>query len=358
MIALAACGSSTASQFTSTSTQPPSTSASAAAGTSASAPATLGRTSTTSAVTSSPPTEPATARSPAAAFVRTDQELLTVAPAGGVVQRTALPLVAGGDASRSLLALKGGVIVVDGSDDDGRFVPDGDAARILQTSVRGNRGVWPSAEPTHFWAAFSDQPSGLSDVRHLDLTGKPSGTIIDSMGERLSVWGFDGEGWPATVDDGSVWSTRPNGRHGVAKGNPLATGNGRYLMASCSGSTCLATVVNHTDRGTRTVPAELPDSHAAAGAIAPDGSFAIVGFGNAPDAEAWLVDLTTGATTDLGPLGAGPNVIAWSTDSHYGYLVTATHELLVLDRDVGYAARSVDLGGASVLAVATPPVVP
>jgi hypothetical protein len=276
--------------------------------------------------------------------------LVSVQFARGRITRTVIPKLTG-DGLVSLVAARGETFVRPLDPVTGYVVPDGQPARLL-TGVLAQGGILlPGPSPSEEWFDCSGcgqllliGPHGVPTDAHLaadSQTWLSQSVMSDGRGGVVLV------GPATTLYDAAPRRLQPIGAL------LIAVGPRNMLGLSCSASGCQTVVINAATGTRRALPgsalyiAGFP-WQSTSGVVAPDGSSAAVivpgHFGN----QSWLemINLRTG-TVAHAPVPVSPSSssqsLAWSPDSRWLFVVTATGGLAAVDGRSGLT-QGLDLG--------------
>jgi hypothetical protein len=269
--------------------------------------------------------------------------------ARGRIIRTSLPPLEG-DGIVSFVAARGEVLVRPLDSVPGYAVTDGQPARPL-TGVLAHGGILlPGPTPTEQWLAGDNLalvgPDGKLEAAHLGpaAPAEPVQEIIsDGRGDVVMI-----------TAAGSVYDAGPGVLRPV-HALLLAVGSRDWLGMTCSGSSCGYVVISAVTGASRALPGpaipvaswpleSLPGGpwpwQALPGLAAPDGSTAalIVSGPGADKTSLELVSLSTGAVRPVRiPIRQGSSgaSLAWSPDSQWLFVITASGGLAAVDAATG-----------------------
>jgi hypothetical protein len=241
----------------------------------------------------------------------------------------------------------------------GYLVPDGRPARPLSGAL-GNGGiVIPGPQPGTAWVEAGPAATSMPLVR-LDGTGTGVSVRLPPGGTSGAT--SDGRGGVLVLDYSPSSSTyndvRPGGFQPIA-GTPAAVGPTRWLVLDChAGRRCSDVVVDPATGAQHTLPGPsaelLPE--AVPGVIAPDGSAAAILAASGDRVTLHLINLVSGSDQQIPvtPNGesAADQVLAWSPDSRWLFVVTAQGKLAAVDARTGHVeGLGVSLPPLSLIAV-------
>jgi hypothetical protein len=218
----------------------------------------------------------------------------------------------------------------------GYLVPDGRPAHLLPGALGSGGTVIPGPQPGTAWVQAGFQVTSMPLVR---MDGTKVGVFLrlPSGGPRLAI--PDGRGYAlvGVGDPAGLYDVRPGGFHRIA-GMLAAVGPTRWLIVDChSGHRCSNVVVDQAG-GARHIlpgPSAEPESGAAPGVIAPDGSAAAVMRVSGDQVTLHLLNLMSGADQQISvPLdeeSAADQTLAWSPDSRWLFIVAAHGELAAVN---------------------------
>jgi hypothetical protein len=238
------------------------------------------------------------------------------------------------------------------------LVPDGRPARPLSGPLGTGGIVLPGPQPGTAWVEAGPSATSMPLVR-MDGTGTG---VSAPLPAGISGASPDGRGGVLILSyspSSSTWDdVRPGGFQPIA-GEPAAVGPTRWLIFDChAGRRCSDAVVDPATGARHTLPgpsAEL-QPEAAPGVIAPDGSAAAILAVSGDRVTLHLVNLVSGSDqqTPVSPdaKSEADQVLAWSPDSRWLFVVTAQGKLAVVDARTGHAeSLGVSLPPLSLIAV-------
>ena len=241
----------------------------------------------------------------------------------------------------------------------GYLVPDGRPARPLSGALGKGGIVIPGPQPGTAWVQATFQATSMPLVR---MDGTETGVSL-RLPPRIdtSPATSDGRGGVLVVDLGASSATyddvRPGGSQPIA-GTLAAVGPTRWLVVDChAGHRCSAAIVDPATGAQHTLPgssAELPGG--TPGVIAPDGSAAAYPAASGDRVTLRLLNLVSGSDQQIpvsldaeAPAG---QVLAWSPDSRWLFVVTAQGKLAAVDARTGHVeGLGVSLPRLSLIAV-------
>ncbi len=264
-------------------------------------------------------------------------ELVRIGFGAGRITRTYVPRVAS-SGPLSFLPTPAGAVVRPLDNVRGYLVPDGRPAEPL-SGLLGQSGLaYPGPRPGTLWMPEADgDPSHLLLV---DARGNAVGGRLDVPAPYEGGQTYpDGSGYLLYVGTGGVYAVGPTGVHRITTGYLLATGPTRWLVRDCDDNAVCSNVVVDKRTGARhTVPQMQLTGNWRTGVISPDGRWAAKidtqGAGN----EVHLADLDAGRETLLPiptPDTAGDDVLAWSPDSRWLFVVDGNGNLHAVEAATG-----------------------
>ncbi len=266
-------------------------------------------------------------------YARGDGQVVRVQLARGVMTYTAVPA----------LASSGPVSFVAGTDRvmirpldavTGYQVVDGHPAQPLPSSL--DRGpMLPASDTGHVWV-----PDGASSMRVVGIDGTPTGTTVSLPPGGVPE--TDGSGRPLSITPTGAYVAGPTGARLVTIGTLLAVGATSFLTADCGVEQgCSTSLVDKaTGRSAVVIHGDnqwTPDS----GVISPDSSTAALLERDSNGVSVLrLVDLSTDRVEAVQlsvELGSryGSDIMAWSPDGEYLFVVDATGSLFAVSRATG-----------------------
>jgi hypothetical protein len=223
----------------------------------------------------------------------------------------------------------------------GYAVPDGERARPLPGLLNQGGPLTPGPHPGQLWMIKAGPGNG--SLLLVGLDGKPTGAAM-----RLPA--TDPLSLTATPDGtGNVLFTGTNGVYDARLGRLreigpqlTAVGPGRWLAVTCPHGHGCANVVTNTASGTqRTLPGPPVRSSAwPPGVISPDGSAAAV-LVTGTEAGLDLINLDSGVSRAVAVQVSqeSPNdVLAWSPDSRWLFVVAADGKILAINARTHHVA--------------------
>jgi hypothetical protein len=171
----------------------------------------------------------------------------------------------------------------------------------------------------------------------------------------------DGRGGVVVIDyfeTGSTWDdVRPGGFQQIA-GDLAAVGPTRWLAVDChAGRRCSSATVDPATGAQHTLPGPSAELLAVTpGVIAPDGSAAAIATASGDRVTLQLLNLVSGSDqqipVSLDAESATDQMLAWSPDSRWLFVVTAQGKLAVVDARTGHVeSLGVSLPSLSLIAV-------
>jgi hypothetical protein len=274
--------------------------------------------------------------------------VVTVRFARGQIVQTRLPPLQG-DGIVSLVAARGEVLVRPLDRVPGYAVPDGRPARPLPAALEHGGILLPGPTPTQQWLDGDYLalvgPGGKAVPAHLGpaVPAAPAQNVIaDGRGDLVLI-----------TTSGVVYDAGP----GVLRplnAVLLAVGSRNWLGVACAGGSCHVTVisaasgVSHVLPGTavpttawllNTLPGGPWPWQPLPGLTAPDGSTAaLIVPGETGQSSLELVSLSSGTAVRV-PVrvghGSSSQALAWSPDSRWLFVITASGELAAVNPDNG-----------------------
>jgi hypothetical protein len=267
--------------------------------------------------------------------------------ARGQIIQTRLPPLPG-DGIVSLVAARGEVLVRPLDGVPGYLVPDGKPARPLTGALAHSGILLPRAMAAQQWLPGQNLAlvgrDGNTEPAH---PGNLAGSVVPAQ-QFIS----DSQGGVVLItSSGAVYDAGP-GVAGAAQELLLATGSRNWLGLTCSATACNYVVISAATGVSRAIPGaaiplgswppeSLHGGPALPGVAAPDGSAAaVVVSGQTPDQSSLeLVSLSSGATAQVRvPLepGASSLTLAWSPDSRWLFVITASGTLAAVNAHTGH----------------------
>lgn len=290
-------------------------------------------------------------------FGLASRALVSIEPARGRITRTTLPPLAG-DGLASLVVSPGQAIIRPLDSVRGYLVPDGKPPRLLTGALSSGGQLLPGPAPADDWLVSQSivlvGRDGQAISARLPGTGRMRLTPVTSDGRGgLVLQNTDG-----MLYDADLGSLRPIGAQLLVAAGPRA-----WLAMRCSHQACRSLVINAATGARRTLPGTLAGVTpfpwtSTPGVVAPDASTAAVIVSASQGGTAGtleLINLRSGAVTGVAvPVGqpAFSETLAWSPDSRWLFVVTASGTLAAVDAHTGLA-QGVDLGlsGLSQIAI-------
>ena len=253
--------------------------------------------------------------------------------ARGRITRTAVPALAS-DGPLTFLAGPGGVIIRPLDGVPGYAVPDGRQAHTLSGGLSQGGTVIPGPGQGTVWV---QPPSGSSTMPLVRLDGQAAGPGLRLPSRGPWLVNPDGQGYALLSGPllTGLYDVRPGHIRKIA-GELTAVGPTRWLVAGCRGSQHCANVVIDPASGARhTLPGKALVPGSDPGVIAPDGSTAAVVQPAGRRLALRLVNLGSGAEQTVAvPSGLAlpfGSTLAWSPDSRWLFVVTASGRLATVD---------------------------
>jgi hypothetical protein len=291
-------------------------------------------------------------------FALQQRALVSVQFASGRITRTTLPPPEG-DGIVSVIPDPAAVLIRPLDNVPGYLVPDGQAARQLTGFLARGALLLPGPSPAEVWDIGATGPISLVGVNGrqqvVHLTARPTqfppqSAMADGRGNVLIL---DNSG---ELYDAGPGLLRPVGALVVA------VGPRNWLGQSCGqGVGCHDVVINAATGASRVLPGSplavinLPWPEQA-GAVSPDGSTAAIIAQARDDAAVLdLVNLGSGAVTRVAvPVTAvaSSQMIAWSPDSRWLFVVTAGGTLAAVNARTGQVHQlGLSLSGLSQIVI-------
>jgi hypothetical protein len=223
----------------------------------------------------------------------------------------------------------------------GYLVPDGRPARPLPGALGNGGTVIPGPQPGTAWVQAGFQVTSMPLVR---MDGTETGVSL-----RLPPGGPwqafpDGRGGVLVIDyvGGRYDDVRSGGFQRIA-GMLAAVGPTRWLIVDChAGHRCSNVIVDPATGARRMLPGPSaePAPGMAPGVTAPNGSAAAIIRANGDRVTLHLVNLVSGSdrqvSVSLGGESADGQMLAWSPDSRWLFVVTGQGKLAVVDARTGH----------------------
>jgi hypothetical protein len=286
-----------------------------------------------------------------------DGRLVRIQFASGRITQTAVPVRSGGPVSLVVGPHEAIISRLDYL--PAYLVPDGRPARPL-SGVLGTGGiVIPGPQPGTAWVEAGPAATSMPLVR-MDGTGTGVSARLPPGG--LSGAFSDGRGGVVVIDyfeTGSTWDdVRPGGFQQIA-GDLAAVGPTRWLAVDChAGRRCSSATVDPATGAQHTLPGPSAELLLAVtpGVIAPDGSAAAIATASGDRVTLQLLNLVSGSDqqipVSLDAESATDQMLAWSPDSRWLFVVTAQGKLAVVDARTGHVeGLGVSLPSLSLIAV-------
>jgi hypothetical protein len=243
----------------------------------------------------------------------------------------------------------------------GYLVPDGRPARPL-SGVLGTGGiVLPGPQPGTAWVQAGPSATSMPLVRMDGTETGVSARLPPDLGTGAAP---DGRGGVLVIDyspTGSTWDdVRPGGFQQMRiAGTVAAVGPTRWLVTDChAGRRCSSAIVDPATGAQHTLPGPsaglLPG--AGPGVIAPDGSAAAIAAASGDRVTLHLISLVSGSDQQIpvsvdAELAAG-QMLAWSPDSRWLFVLTRQGKLAVVDARTGHVeSLGVSLPSLSLIAI-------
>jgi hypothetical protein len=260
-------------------------------------------------------------------FAHGPRDLVAIDLAQGKITITVLPAAVSGSTYTWFLVGPHETIIRSGAGPKpGYVVPDGAPARPLAGTLAGDGPLLPGPAPGQAWRY--SWVAGSPAMTLVTLAGRPVGPTITLAPPHHPAPGMpaaDGSGDVLLLGSaGEVYDAGP-GRRDQVNGQVIAVGPTRWLLVSCHNGTRCHDVVYDPRSGTQRV---LPGPALAgsvytwppAGVVSPDGSAAAIIDTATVPATIRLINLTTGADTQIATASgqdASSQSVAWSPDSRW-----------------------------------------
>lgn len=283
-------------------------------------------------------------------FARGPDDLLRIQLSQGRVIRTYVPALETGSRAVAFLIAAHKALIRPADLVPGYVVPDGGQARPLAGLLARSGPLLPGPAGSRAAWILVIAPPALPMLSQVTLTGHRSGARIlfpptDSLLPATAV--ADGRGNALVLTETfTAYDVGPGGSRKVP-GTVVAVGQASWLTVICRPSPggCHYQVIDSADGARRPLPGMVRSSPFSsnwppAGVIAPDGTVAAVPeAGQGGSTTVHLVSLSTGSSTDLGVRtdGTGYQTMAWSPDSRWLFVATASGKLVAVDARSGRA---------------------
>jgi hypothetical protein len=273
-------------------------------------------------------------------FGRGPHEVVRIQFAKRVVTRTSVPpLLSTGPVS--FVVGPQGAIVRPLDMVPGYLVPDGHFARALPGALRRGGLALPGPKLGQVWVQTGDLRRPTMSL--IDSRGQPTGVTVHLPSSQQLV-SSDGRGYLLVTRASGVYDARPDGLRRVTTGQLLAVGPTRWLTIRCVRHRQCVEVVIDRARGTRHVLGQPVDRdlREPVGLISPDGAVAALPRTHSSGRVTLrLLDLASGMDREyaisLSAQGMFGSEVAWSPDSRWLFVVTASGRLLAVDAHTGIA---------------------
>lgn len=290
-------------------------------------------------------------------FARGPDDLLRIELAQGRIIQTYVPALESSNPQVAFLVGAHEAVIRPFDNVPGYEVPDGGHATELTGPLADGGPLIPGPAGSQTAWVSSGSPAAPA-LSLISLTGHRPGPRIDFRpgGPQLAATAApDGLGDVLAVDGNSdVYDVGP-GWHRTVPGMVVAVGAGTWLVDSCETHYrhCRYQVIDARTGSRRAVPGSAAVGPAFSfswppiGVISPDGrTAAIIETGHFGQLTAQLIDLRTGASTDLNvelgspgsnAPGSGPNdeSMAWSPDSRWLFLAASGGTLVAVSARTG-----------------------
>lgn len=294
-------------------------------------------------------------------LARGPDDMVRIQLAQGRVTLTYVPLLQTSSPAVAFVAAAGEMIIRPADFVPGYVVPDDRQARLLTGPLASGGPLVPGLQGTDT-AWVSTEPQTTRELSLVTLSGRRAGPIIrfPAHGPQLATTAFsDGRGDVLVASSGySFYDAGPTWDRPVS-GTVIAVGPASWLTVICDGRSqhCHNELINSADGSRRALPGTSKAgpfffTWPPAGVISPDGRIAavagrvVVGERGGQVNAVHLIDLRTGATKDLRvqvagptsfPVGAatGEDSMAWSPDSRWLFVATASGKLLAVNSRSG-----------------------
>ncbi|HEY3906697.1 MAG TPA: hypothetical protein VGM14_22495 [Streptosporangiaceae bacterium] len=283
-------------------------------------------------------------------------DLVRIQLAKGQITWTSVPLLASGGAV-AFMATAHEALIRPSDYVPGYVVPDNRQARLLTGPLASGGPLIPGVQGTEtFWGSTETQTT--RELSLVTLDGRRVGPIIrfPAHGPQLpATAASDGRGDVLVASSGSSFYDAGPTWDRPVPGTIIAVGPASWLTVICDARSehCHNELVDSTDDSGRALPGTSRAepfffTWPPAGVISPDGAMAavagrvVVGESGGQLNAVHLIDLRTGATKDLrvraagttgSPLGTatGEDSMAWSPDSRWLFVATASGKLLAVN---------------------------
>ena len=285
-----------------------------------------------------------------------DGRLVRIQFASGRITQTAVPVQSSGTAV-SLVVGPHEAIISHLDYMPAYLVPDGRPARPLSGPLGTGGIVIPGPQPGTAWVQAGPAATSMPLVR---MDGTETGVSVPMPPGGTMGAISDGRGG-VLVDDYSPSSStfndvRPGGFHRIAA-IVAAVGPTRWLVVDChAGRRCSNVVVDPATGARHTLPGPSAELLPGAGVIAPDGSAAAILAASGDRVTLHLLNLVSGSDQQIPAAvdaeSATDQMLAWSPDSRWLFVVTAQGELAAVDARTGHVeGLGVSLPPLSLIAV-------
>jgi hypothetical protein len=274
-------------------------------------------------------------------------EVIAVQFARGQIVRTAIPRLIG-DGIVSLVTAPDAVLVRPLDNVPGYIVPDGKPSRPLTGALARGGYLLPGPTPAEQWLGYGQLilvgPDGKREDARLPESALLWATQVPAFSDGRG--GLILTGAAGAVYDANDGALRP------VSALPFAVGPRNWLGLQCGNGSCSNVVVSAATGASRTLPGSallapwpwrtLP------GVASPDGTSAAVFVPGPPKGQAWLdlVSLSSGAVLRVPvpvAVDSSSQLLAWSPDSRWLFVVTARGTLAIIDGRTGQP-RTLSLG--------------
>jgi hypothetical protein len=276
-------------------------------------------------------------------FAHGPRDVVAIDLARGKVTTTVLPTaVTGNPDAWFLVGPHEAVIRSEAGVEPGYVIPDGAPARQLAGTLAGDGPLLAGPAPGQAWQY--SWSGGSPRMALVTLSGRRLGPTIALAQPHHPAPGMpaaDGQGGVLLLGNAAGVSDAGSGRRDQVSAQVIAVGPTRWLMVSCHGTRCRNVVYDPRSGAQRALPgpalAGLVYIWPPAGVISPDGSTAAVIDTETAPPTIRLINLTTGANSQVAGLfdrDAGSQSMAWSPDGRWLFLAI-DGRLLAIDAATG-----------------------
>jgi hypothetical protein len=281
-------------------------------------------------------------------FARGSDDMVAIQLAAGRITTTRVPRLASNSPEVAFIVGAHDAIIRSFDEVPGYVIPDGKPVRPLTGALaaRVPGPLLPGPQPGQTWV--TPGIAGESALLLLGPNGKPTGTSarLPPIGALPATAIPDGRGDALILaSDNIAYDVGPAAYREV-HATVIAVGPSRWLGFVCHrDSRCSNVAINPATGAQRVLPASsLPLVPAftwpTLGVTSPNGAVAAVLVYNTPRVLLDLLNLTTGAETQVSvtmPLTPGYEAMAWSPDSRWLFVAAAYGKLMAVDARTGTA---------------------